>query len=324
MAIDPYTGEEVAPNPRRGRVPIDDLSFRDSGGQLSNSGGIGNNHPVDGGGNVNGGGGNWWDPGGSSGNQVPNAPPQLSDNYWQDFFRQQYGQLQPIPAYNTSQQDASRRMQDQVIQGLQAQAAGSKSTRAQQELAGQNRAGQQSQYALASTQRGIGAGAQLRQGRAGAGQVAAALGGQSEALKLQEQQQAQAALAQLYAQQHAQDLALAQDQSQYSLQGQALQDAMQQFYAGQGSAGVINRDQNQMDLAGASLGFGLEDTKFARENAQAIAGMAGAGLGTLSEVLRSSGGGGASNASRGAGSQVTDMGPNSGLGDYFDRSGGFA
>ena len=208
--------------------------------------------------------------------QVPGTegPPPMG--YWEDYFKQQFGNLSDPPAFAATNQDQARILQQQVMQQLQAQAAGTYDTRAQQELAQQNRLAQQGQYAIASSQRG----ALGRQAAQGAGQVQAALPGQSELLKLQEQQAAQAMLAQMYAQQHAQDLAQAEAMAQSNLQGQALNDAMQQFYAGQGGDMAMADLANRNNYARAMLGLDLEAQDFRNEMNKSWAKSGAEGLGT--------------------------------------------
>ena len=101
---------------------------------------------------------------------VPRAPPHSTGVpgpakpfSWQDYFRSRFGNLAPLPGYDTSAQDEARRLQQQVIQDLQRQAAGDMNSRAQQSLYAQNNAAQGQQRSLASTQRGVGAGAQMQQ-----------------------------------------------------------------------------------------------------------------------------------------------------------------
>lgn len=209
------------------------------------------------------GGGNWW------GNLRPPAPPPgyvappapKKDTYWEDYFRNQFGNYSPLPSYQTAQQDEARRLQQQTIQDLQTVAAGSMGTRAQKELAAQNKMGQQSQYALTSGQRG----GDMRAAQRGAGQVASQLAGQQNVLKLQEQQAAQALLSQMLAQQQAQDITLAGDQSQYDLRGRALEDAFNQFMLGQGASRELGLTQLQHDRNLMQAGLDLDSNSITKD-----------------------------------------------------------
>lgn len=160
------------------------------------------------------------------------------------------------PALDPAEQ--ARLQQQAVIQALQDQAAGAYNTRAQHELQANNQLGQQSQYALASTQHGTGAGAQMRQAQMGASQVAQQLPGQQEIQRLQGQDAAQALLAQM-------------------LQQQGQNDASYGQYG--------------LDALGTNLGFGLQDTNFFNRYLQMGVQGAGSLFGTGMSVF---GGGGSS------------------------------
>jgi hypothetical protein len=207
------------------------------------------------------------------------------DTYWQDYFRNQFGNYGNLPNYQDRQQAEARRLQEQTIQDLQTQAAGNMNSRAQQELQGQNRMGQQSQYALASGQRG----GDMRAANQMAGRVGAQLPGQANVLKLQEQQAAQAMLAQMLAQQQGQDITQANDQSQMALRGQALQDAHNQFMMGQGAAQELGATQLQHDTNLMQAGYDLESDDISKDWFNKGMGAGAGAIGTLSNFDWNSG-----------------------------------
>lgn len=190
-----------------------------------------------------------------------------------------------LPGMQLGNQDQSRLQQAQVIQALQAQAAGSKDTLGQQQLQqgfGQAAAQQRS---LGSSIRGAGGGAGLRAGAMGAADTQRGLAGQSEMLRLQEQQAAQAMLAQLLAQQHAQDVGLAGSMASGSLANQQLNQDMERFYS-QGMLGQTAGDyQRAFDYEQALLGQNLQardtEDRFRGQVMGAAAGAAGTGFSLL-------------------------------------------
>jgi hypothetical protein len=91
-------------------------------------------------------------------------------------------------------------------------------------------------------------------------------------------------LAQMLAQQHGQDINQATGMANGINQGNALQDAMRQFYAQMGS--TLNQEQGQIgnERNAAQLGFDLDNkettNRLLRQGAGALAG----GLGTWSSM----------------------------------------
>lgn len=187
-----------------------------------------------------------------------------------------------IPGMQLGNQDQARMQQAQVIQALQAQAAGSKNTLGQQQLQqGFNQAAAQ-QRSLGSSIRGSGGGAGLRSGFTGAASSQRGLAGQSDMLRLQEQQAAQAMLAQLLAQQQAQDVGLAGSMASGALTNQQLNQDMERFYS-QGMLGnTVGDYQRAFNYEQALLGQSLQardaETQFRNrllEGAGTAAGTAG-------------------------------------------------
>ncbi len=193
---------------------------------------------------------------------------------WEEYFRSNLGNYTPLPGYQTQQQDEARRKQQEIIQDLQLQASGSLDTRAQRELTANNKMGQQSQYAIASGQKG----GDMRGATRNAGQVAAQLGGQRSVLGLQEQQSSQQLLAQMLAQQQGQDIASAQGQADHTLKGRALEDAWNQFMAEQQMRAGIDREQIQSDTTRANYGLDLENVNLWSGLPKKVSQAAGTGI----------------------------------------------
>lgn len=205
--------------------------------------------------------------------------------YWDSYFAQ--GQLSPdmqMPGFNAANQDQARAAQMRAIQDLQAQAAGSLGTQAQQQLAqGYGQAGAQ-QSSLGSTFRGQNAGAAMRGIQSGQQGVQRGFAGDQQMLKLQEQQAAQAMLAQLLAQQQGQDIGQANAMAQGQLQGDALNQAMRQFYT-EGRVGrALGNYQYGSDYSRASLGLDLDAQDIADKRARDFARGTASIAGTLSTI----------------------------------------
>lgn len=257
--------------------------------------------------------------------RAPYDPPNIngsSSTDWQNYFRQRFGNLAPLPGYNTANQDQARLQQQQVVQDLQRQAAGDMNSRAQQSLYAQNNAAQGQQRSLASTQRGVGAGAQMQQAQTGAAQVRSGLAGQQQQLYLQEKQAAQQQLAQQLAAMQGQDITQANNAADVNLRGQAMRDAMQQWYAGQGAQGALDEYELQHGYQLADLGFNLEAANVTNQFMNRGANAAATGLSTLSQLDWGGGQAVTPAASRGSSTSgsssqsVIDDAFNYDLGDY--------
>lgn len=208
------------------------------------------------------------------------APHEVSP--WNQFYGDRaFGKSDiQMPGFDTTNQDQARIEQAKVIQALQAQAAGNMDTLGQQQLTqGFQRAGQQ-QQSLGSSIRGTGGGAGLRAGAMGAADVQRGLAGEQQMLKLQEQQAAQAMLAQLMAQQHAQDVGLAGSMAQGALAGQGLNQAAERFYTSGLFGNLAGDYQRGMDYESAAVGQNLAakdaEARFRNQMVGAGAGAAGA------------------------------------------------
>jgi hypothetical protein len=100
-------------------------------------------------------------------------------------------------------------------------------------------------------------------------------------LQLQEQQAAQAMLAQMLAQQQGQDITQAQGMAQGTLGSQGMDDAMRQFYLGGGVGQDLASTQRDNDAARAAMGY--QDQQSALTNQLFNAGV-GAGAGALGTI----------------------------------------
>lgn len=205
-----------------------------------------------------------------------------SAKWWEDFLLRQAGASpMQMPQFQTGNQDQARLEQQRVIQALQQQARGDLNSLAQQQLQqgyGQARAQQSS---LGSTMRGQGAGAAMRGIQQGQQGIQRGFAGDQQMLMLQEQQAAQAMLAQMLQQQQGQDITQAAGMAGGQLQGDALNQAMQQFYLGHGIQSALGREQLGIKKFLGDRGMnmqlqGLTDD-LVRSGTQAVA----AGAGTL-------------------------------------------
>lgn len=189
-----------------------------------------------------------------------------------------------LPGMQLGNQNQARQEQARVIQALQAQAAGSRDTLGQQQLQqGFNQASAQ-QRSLGSSIRGAGGGAGLRAGAMGAADTQRGFAGQSEMLRLQEQQAAQAMLAQLLAQQHAQDVGLAGSMASGSLANQQLNQDMERFYSGEAMKDLAGRYQRGADFEAAMLGQNLEARNLEDRFRGQVLGMGASGVGTIQQI----------------------------------------
>lgn len=211
---------------------------------------------------------------------------QQIDPYWSNWFMQQASNPSGMAAVTPSlaNQDQARTQQMQVIQDLQRAAAGDPNSRAQQQLAQGYGAARAQQASLGSTMRGQSAGAAMRgiqQGQAG---IQRGFAGDQQMLQLQEQQAAQAMLAQLLAQQQGQDIGQAQMMAQGSLGSSALDDAMRQFYMQGGVTSDIAANQFDQERARAQMGFDLNAQNINNAYLQRFGGMAASAGGAAANM----------------------------------------
>ena len=184
--------------------------------------------------------------------QNPAKTPEA--NYWSNFYQNGPNAV-TMPQFQTGNQDQARLQQQQVIQDLQRQAAGDPNSLAQQQLQQGYGAAQAQQSSLGSTMRGQSAGAAMRGVQAGQQGIQRGYAGDQQMLQMQEQQAAQAMLAQLLAQQHGQDVTQATSMAQGANQGAGLEEAMKQFYAQGGLDSALAREQRAKEQKLASLGI---------------------------------------------------------------------
>ena len=234
---------------------------------------------------------NFWADVGQGAKDLANSSPTSTpgfDPYWQNYFTQGAEAQSRAPVgYDTTLADQARGWQQALMQDLQRQAAGDSNSRAQQSLAqgyGTARAGQS---ALGSSIRGTGGGAGARAGLLGQGNVQRGYAGDQQMLMLKEQQSAQALLAQQLAQQRAQDLMQAQGGASNVMGNQALDNAMQQFYASGANQGNINRAQGMVSDRSTALGLNLNATDIADRNRRALEDKAIGAGGTVAGAIAS-------------------------------------
>jgi hypothetical protein len=200
--------------------------------------------------------------------------PNAASDPWSSFFMAGPTSVQ-MPTFQTGNQDQARLRQQQVIQDLQRAAMGDPNSRAQQGLREAYGAANSQQSSLGSTMRGQNAGAAQRSIASGQQGLHRNMVGDQQMLQLQEQQAAQQMLAQLLAQQQGQDISQAQGMAQGVNQANAMNEAMRQFYAQQGSG--LNQEQGQIgaERNAAQMGFDLEGrnttNRLLRQGAGALA-----------------------------------------------------
>lgn len=218
---------------------------------------------------------------GGTGTESSAYDPSLGQ-WWQNFFATDKSGPSAV-GYDTTNSEQARGWQQQLVQDLYKQASGSLDTRAQQSLAQNTQNAAAQQQALGSSIRGAGGGAGLRAGSMGAGNVERGLAGQQQMLKTQEQQQAQSALAALYAQMRGMDQSQAQAGANVALQNQSLLNDWLYGREQQSAQGGMQNEQQQAEAIRALLGIQQNYTDWA--NQMAAKGIqAGATLfGTLSQ-----------------------------------------
>lgn len=212
---------------------------------------------------------------------------------WLDFYRQQMnGFPQFSNPYSSINSEQARAEQQRVIQDLQRSAAGDMNSLAQQQLRQGYGAAQAQQSSLGSTMRGQSAGAAMRGVQQGQQGIQRGLAGDQQMLKLQEQQAAQALLAQMLAQQHQQDIMQAQGSAQGALGAQGLNQGMQQFYTSGLIGQMLGNYQYGADMGRANLGFDLESQSVLDQNRRdALNALATAGT-TAAQAFGGGGSGG--------------------------------
>lgn len=223
---------------------------------------------------------------------LPTQPTDPNGDYWRNFYMQQLGASRPGVAFQTGNQDQARARQQQVIQDLQRAAMGDPNSRAQQGLRDAYGSATSQQSSLGSTMRGQSAGAAQRSIASGQQGIQRGFAGDSQMLQLQEQQAAQAMLAQLLAQQQGQDITQAQGLAQGQLGSQGLDDARRQFYMQGGIQGSLSESQLAQDRARAQLGFDLEGQDIANAYNRRFMGAAQTAAGTLASMPWGQSGGG--------------------------------
>ena len=210
------------------------------------------------------------------------------DGFFADMAAGRGGHVN-MPQFQTGNSDQDRLQQQQVIQDLQRQAAGDPNSLAQQQLSQGYGAAQAQQSSLGSTMRGQSAGAAMRGVQAGQQGIQRGYAGDQQMLQQQEQQAAQAMLAQLLAQQHGQDVNQATGMANTTLQGNSLQDAMRQFYVGGNIKQALGNYQYGNEFNLAKLGMDLDSKDIRDEQNRKIAGAGATAAATISNAFTGSG-----------------------------------
>ena len=219
-----------------------------------------------------------------------NLRAQSESDFWSNYFSQGASGGPPAQVgYDTTNADAARGWQQELMQDLQRQAAGDPNSRAQQSLAQGYGAARAGQSAIGSSARGTGGAAGLRAGAMGAGNVQRGYVGDQQMLLQQEKLSAQALLAQQLAQQRGQDAMQAGDMAATAQGNQSLNDAMARFYTGGGIQGAQGGFQTAADLASAQAGLDLEASDAQAASNQQIMQAGAAGFGALSRGFGSGG-----------------------------------
>lgn len=211
-------------------------------------------------------------PGSVSLSLTPGATP--GGDFWRNYFQQGMNSTRAGVPLDTSNANAARTWQQQLIQDLQQQAAGNPNSVAQKQLESSYTNARAGASALGSSVRGTGGGAGLRAGVQGAGNVQRGFEGDKAALMLQEQQAAQALLAQQLAAERGLDASQAQAMAQNSLANTGLDNAMMQFYTGGGINNALAGTNINNDRARATMGFDLEGRALENELMNRYAGAA--------------------------------------------------
>lgn len=232
------------------------------------------------------------------GNEVKLPPPPTpSDpdkvyNFWTKFFREQYDKQRPGIAADTQAQDEARKQQEVFLQQLHRLSQGDPNSLAQQALARSTQTAQgQLGGAIAARGNFGGAGAAMRQAQVGQQAIGAAGVDASGLLMQQERAAAQQALAQALAAQRQQDIGQAGTMADITQRNTALNDALQQFYFGQGIKHNLGMTQALNEDALTQLGLNLEFNNLSSQYADMVKGALAAGIGTGVSVF----GGGSNN-----------------------------
>lgn len=210
-------------------------------------------------------------------------------NSWDDYFAAGAPTRSNV-AFDTTNADASRTWQTQMIQDLQQAAAGNPNSRAQQGLQAGYADARAGQSALGSSMRGTGGGAGLRAGVLGAGNVQRGFAGDSAMLMNREQVAAQSLLAQQLAAQRGQDGQQAGAMASNALANTSLEDAMQQFYTQGGIGRDLSNYQYGAGLTSAQLGMDLESKDLEAQRNAALATSAGTAASAAAKWASSGGG----------------------------------
>lgn len=204
--------------------------------------------------------------------------------YWEDFYGKGPGYVAPVQ-FDATNADELRRQQGLVIQALQAQAAGDPNSQAQQQLMQGYGNAQAQQASLGSTMRGQSHGAALRGVQQGQQGIQRGLAGDQQMLMLQEQQAAQAQLAQQLAQQQALDASQAGATADGANKNTALSNDATSAYARGRLSAALGREgrarDSKLSSLGISTGFNNAYKDLVDQSISAATSAAATGLSTL-------------------------------------------
>lgn len=261
--------------------------------------------------------GNEWKP------PPPPKPMAEAENYWSKFFREQYDKQRPGIAADTQAQDEARKQQELFLQQLHRLSQGDPNSLAQQALARSTQTAQgQLGGALAARGNLGGAGAAMRQAQAGQQAIGAAGVDASGLLMQQERAAAQQALAQALAAQRQQDIGQAGTMADISQRDMALNDALRQFYFGQGIKTNIGLQQIGNESALANLGLNLEFGNLNKQYADMLRGALATGAGKGVSMFGGSSGGGGGGGNSGGGLSAPPLVPASTPDEWSNPFGG--
>ena len=222
---------------------------------------------------------------------APSAVPSVNmgEDWWRKFYMDQAGVSRTGVGFDPVNQNQARDQQTRVIQDLQRSANGDMNSLAQQQLSRGYDDARSQQSSLGSTMRGQSAGAAMRGVQQGQQGIQRGFAGDQQMLMLQEQQAAQALMAQLLAQQQGQDIGLAQGMAQGQLGSQGLDDAARQFYLGGAGGMDIAATDRQNQIARAQLGYNDDYNNLVSGYVNSGINAAATGAGTIAQFGQGSG-----------------------------------
>lgn len=212
-------------------------------------------------------------------NQLGNTDP------WQSFLQSHATQPgQNFSAYG-GYNDQSRGYQNAQLQNLHNLAQGDDNSPSQQMLKDQFKQAKAQASSLGAAQKGRGAGAGARNVSANQAQLSGMQVGQSQALKLREQQQAQQQMLALLMQQHGQDINMATMTGQQDLGNANEVNRVWQNYMNSAQQNFVSGLNNAQSYMGARLGQNLNQQNINGQFGNSVVQAGAAGAGALDRAL---------------------------------------